>query len=72
MQMIALSVQLRNRETVINTMETLSQVLLNWFSDNFMESNRGKSHILMSGTKTTHANVDGSILNPAKKKYYLV
>ena len=68
MQMIALSIQLRNRETVINTMETLSQVLFNWFSDNFMETNRGKSHILMSGTKTTHANFDSSMIKSSQKE----
>ena len=27
----------KNRETVNNTIETLSQVLFNWFSDNFMK-----------------------------------
>ena len=32
-----------NRETVINTLEKLSQVLFNWFSGNFMKSNHGKS-----------------------------
>ena len=63
----------KNRETVINTIETSSQVLFDWFSDNFMKANSGKSHLLMSGTETTHANVDGSmILNLVKKKYYFV
>ena len=31
----------KNRETVINTIETLSQVLFNRFSDNFMKANSG-------------------------------
>ena len=48
----------KNRETVINTIETSSQVLFNWFSDNFMKANSGKSHLLMIGTETTHANVE--------------
>ena len=42
MQMITLYSSLKSRETVINTIETLSQVLSNWFSDKFMKTNRGK------------------------------
>ena len=60
--MITLSIQLRKTETVINATETSSQVLFDWFSDNFMKANSGKSHLLMSGTETTHANVDGSMI----------
>ena len=57
MQMVTLSIQLRKRETVINTIETQSQDLFNWFSDNIGKANSGKSHLLMSETETTHANV---------------
>ena len=34
----------KNRETVINTLETSFQVLFDWFSDSFMKANSGKSH----------------------------
>ena len=61
----------KNRETVINTTETLFQVLFNWFSDNFMKANSGKSHSLMSGTETTHANVDGSMIKSNQKEVLL-
>ena len=61
----------KNRETFIDTIETSSQVLFDWFSDNFMKANSGKSHLLMSGTETTHANVDGSMIKSSQKKYYL-
>ena len=57
--------------TVINTIETSSQVLFNWFSDNFMKANSGKSHLLMSGTETTHANVDGSMIKSSQKEILL-
>ena len=60
-----------NRETVINIIETSSQVLFDWFSDNFRKANSGKSHLLMSDTETTHANVDGSMIK-SSQKYYLV
>ena len=71
MQMVALSIQLRKTETVINTIETSSRVLFNWFSDNFMKANSGKSHLLMSGTETTHANVDGSMIKSSQKEILL-
>ena len=61
----------KNRETVINTTETSSQVLFNWFRDNFMKANSGKSHLLMSGTETTHANVDGSMIKSSQKEILL-
>ena len=48
----------KNREIVINTTETSPQVLFDWFTDNFMKANSSKSHLLMSGTETTHANND--------------
>ena len=51
--------------------ETSSQVLFDWFSDNFMETNGGKSHLLMSGTETTHANVDGSMIKSSQKEILL-
>ena len=56
MQMITLSTQLRKTETVINTIETSSQVLFDRFSENFMNANSGKSHLLMSGTETLIVN----------------
>ena len=52
----------KNKETVVNAIETSSQVLFNWFSDSFMTANSGKSYFLMSGTETTHANIDGSMI----------
>ena len=61
----------KNRETVINTTETSSQVLFDWFSDNFMKANSGKSHLLMSGTETAHANVDGSMIKSSQKEILL-
>ena len=61
----------KNRETVINTIETSSQVLFDWFSDNFMKANSGKSHLLMSGTETAHANVDGSMIKSSQKEILL-
>ena len=61
----------KNRETAINTMEISSQVLFDWFSDNFMKANSGKSHLLMSGTETTHANVDDSMIKSSQKEILL-
>ena len=61
----------KNRVTAINTIETLSQVLFNWFSDNFMKANSGKNHLLMKGTEITHAYVDGSMSKSNQKEILL-
>lgn len=49
-------------------MKTSCLVLFNWFSDNFMKANSGKSHILMSDTEKTHANVDGCMIKSSQKE----
>ena len=36
-----------------------------------MKANSGKSHLLMSGTETTHANVDGSMIKSSQKEILL-
>ena len=71
MQMITFYSAEKNRETVINTIETSSQVLFNWFSENFMKANSCKSHLLISGTETTHANFHGSMIKSSQKELLL-
>ena len=44
------------------------QVLFDWFYGNFMKANSDKSHLLMSGTETTHENVDGSMIKSSQKE----
>ena len=61
----------KNRETIINTIETSSQVLFDWFSDNFMKANSSKTHLLMSDTETIHANVGGSMIKSSQKEILL-
>ena len=61
----------KNRQTVINTTETSSEVLFSWFSDNFMKASSVKNHLLMSCTETTHANVDGSMIKSSQKEILL-
>ena len=36
-----------------------------------MKANSGKSHLLMNGTETTHANVDGSMIKSSQKEILL-
>ena len=57
-----------NRKIVINTIETLSQILFNWFNDNLMKANSGKNHLLISGTETTHVNIYDYMIKSSKKK----
>ena len=60
----------KNGETVTNTIETSSQVLFNWFSNNFMKANNGKNH-LMSGTEKTNSNVDDFMIKSGEKEILL-
>ena len=36
-----------------------------------MKANSGKSHLLMSGTKTTHENIDGFMIKSSQKEILL-
>ena len=36
-----------------------------------MKANSGKSHLLMSGTETTHKNVDGSMIKSSQEEILL-
>ena len=49
----------------------MSEVLFDWFCDNFMKGNSGKSHLLMSCTETTHENVNGSMIKSSQKEILL-
>ena len=60
-----------NTETVINIIKASSQVLYDWFSNNFMTANSSKNRLLISGTETTHVNVDGSINKSSQKEIIL-
>ena len=57
--------------TVINTIETLSQVLFDWFNDNFMKAHSGTNHLLMKGTEITRAYVDSSMIKSNQKEILL-
>ena len=61
----------KNTETVINIIKTSSQVLYDWFSNNFMTANSSKNRLLISGTETTRVNVDGSINKSSQKEIIL-
>ena len=61
----------KNRETVINTIEAWSQVVFDWFRDNFMKSNSGKNHLLMSGTETNQENINGFMIKSSQKEIIL-
>ena len=70
MQMITLLFS-SEKQTVIKTIEASSQVIFDCFSDNLMKANSGKSHLFMSDTETTHANVGGSMIKYSQKEILL-
>ena len=61
----------KNKGTVITVIETSSQALFDWLSDDFMKANSDKSHLLMSGTEETHVNVDDSMIKSTQKEILL-
>ena len=46
-------------------------VLFDWFIDNSMKDNSGKSRLLMSDRETAHTNVDGSMIKSSQKEILL-
>ena len=71
MQMVTLFSAETNWETVINTIETLSLVLFDWFSENSMKDNSSKRRLLMSDRETAHTNLDGSMVKSSQKEILL-
>ena len=57
-----------NKEKVINTIETSSQIFFNWFSDNFVKANSEKSHLLTSAMQQWTPGIKINKLNKSKVK----
>ena len=57
--------------SVINALETSSQKLFKWFSNNFMKANSDKSHLLMSCSGISTPLIDGFSVNSSIKEVLL-
>ena len=60
-----------NKESVINALETSSQKLFKWFSNNLMKANSDKSHLIMSCNEPSTLVIDGSSIETNTKGVFL-
>ena len=55
----------RKKESVIRALETSSSPLFEWFNNNFMKANNGKSQLIIEAEATT-AMIDGLPVDSSK------
>ena len=51
-----------NHKSVVEELEISSSVLFTWFRKNYMKANTEKSHLLLSGSNSLTANIDGNVI----------
>ena len=61
----------KNAEFVVNNLEQLSTILFEWFNNNYMKVNTGKSHLLFSGNSRATAAIDNSCIESEDKQVLL-
>ena len=54
------------KESLIRALEASSSLLFGWFNNNFMKTNSGKSHFIMSCTEAATAMTDGLPIDSSK------
>ena len=52
----------KNTQDVITSLENCTLVLLEWFGNNLMKANSDKSHLLLSTSTSSTANINGYII----------
>ena len=50
-----------NHKSVVEELEISSSVLFTWLRNNYMKANTKKSHLLVSGSNKTTANIDRNV-----------
>ena len=63
--------QLKEKGSVIHTLEASTLSLFTWFNNNFMKANSDKSHILLSCSEPSTALIDGSSIESKTKEILL-
>ena len=61
----------KEKESVINTLEASSLPLFTWFNNNFVKANSDKSRILLSCSEPSTALIDGSSIESNTKEILL-
>ena len=60
-----------NRKSVVEELQISSSVLFTWLRNNYMKANTEKSHLLLSGSDTLTANIDGNDLESEDNRILL-
>ena len=60
-----------NHKSVVEELQISSSVLFTWLRNNYMKANTGKSHLLLSGSDTLTANIDGNDLESEDNRILL-
>ena len=58
----------KNTQGVITSLENCALVLFKWFENNLMKANSDKSHLLLSTSTSSSANIDGTIIKNSESE----
>ena len=61
----------KSAELVLNNLENLSTILLEWLNNNYMKVNTGKNHLLLSGNSRAMATIDNSYIKSEDEQVLL-
>ena len=62
----------KNTQDVITSLENCALVLFKWFEKNLMKANSDKSHLLLSTSTSSTANINGDIIKNSESEKLLV
>ena len=61
----------KNTQDIITSLENCALVLFKWFENNLMKANSDKSHLLLSKSTSSTANVNGDIIKNSESEKLL-
>ena len=61
----------KSTEFVVNNLKQSSAILFEWFNNNYMKVNAGKSHLLLSGNSRATATIDNSYIESENEQVLL-
>ena len=61
----------KNTQDVITSLENCALVLFKWFENNLMKANSDKSHLLLSTSTSSTANINGDIIKNSESEKLL-
>ena len=57
---------------VVDELESSSLILFTWLKNNYMKTNTGKSHLLLTGKNNLTANINGNVMESEHSKVLVV